>query len=129
MPKGHIIIITNGIICQARRRKERCSKQITPQKSRSWVTPSRKRKTWHPKRVRQCCIDNQWYTRGTNKDYEEMLDYVRDTKPTIENIFTVAKDIYDHSDFDSRFDTEDEVVEAIMFTLNREAIVTSYFIE
>jgi len=58
-----------------------------------------------------------------------MLDYVRDTKPTIENIFTVAKDIYDHSDFDSRFDTEDEVVEAIMFTLNREAIVTSYFIE
>lgn len=86
-------------------------------------------KTWHPERVRQCCIDNQWYTRGTNKDYEVMLDYVRDTKPTIENIFTVAKDIYDHSDFDSRFDTEDEVVEAIMFTLNREAIITSYFIE
>ncbi len=86
-------------------------------------------KTWHPERVRQCCIDNQWYTSGTNKEYEEMLDYVRDNKPTVENLFTVAKDIYGHSDFDSRYDTEDEVIESIMFTLNREAVVTSYWLK
>ena len=68
-------------------------------------------KSWHPERVQQCCIENDWYTRGTNAEYEKMLDFVRDSKPTISNIFTVAKDIYSHSDFDSRYDAEDEVIE------------------
>ena len=86
-------------------------------------------KSWHPERVQQCCIENDWYTRGTNAEYEKMLDFVRDSKPTISNIFTVAKDIYSHSDFDSRYDAEDEVIEAIMFHLNCDAIVTSYFIQ
>lgn len=86
-------------------------------------------KSWHPERVRECCIENQWYTRGTCEEYDQMLDFVRDNKPTIGNVFTVAKDIYLHSDFDSRYDAEDEVTEAIMFHLNREAIVTSYFIQ
>lgn len=86
-------------------------------------------KSWHPERVQQCCIENQWYTRGTNAEYEKMLDFVRDSKPTISNVFTVAKDIYSHSDFDSRYDAEDEVIEAIMFHLNCDAIVTSYFIQ
>ena len=85
-------------------------------------------KSWHPERVRECCIENQWYTRGTCEEYDKMLDYVRDSKPTVANIFTVAKDIFDHSDFDSRYDVEDEVIEAIMFHLNRDAIVTSYFV-
>lgn len=86
-------------------------------------------KSWHPERVQQCCIENGWYTRGTNAEYEKMLDYVRESKPTISNVFTVAKDIYSHSDFDSRYDAEDEVIEAIMFHLNCDAIVTSYFIQ
>lgn len=85
-------------------------------------------KSWHPERVRQCCIENDWYTCGNNQEYSAMLDFVRDSKPTIENVFTAAKDIYDHSDFDSRYDAEDEVIEAIMFHLNREAVVTSYYI-
>ena len=85
-------------------------------------------KSWHPERVRECCIENQWYTRGDCQSYDTMLNYVGDNKPTIENVFTVAKDIYEHSDFDSRYDAEDEVIEAIMFHLNREAIVVSYFI-
>lgn len=85
-------------------------------------------KCWIPERVQQCCIAHEWYTRGTCEEYGKLLAHVRDSKPTILNVFTAAKDIYDHSDFDSRYDAEDEVIEAIMFHLNCEAITTSYYV-
>ena len=83
-------------------------------------------KSWHPERVRECCIENQWYTRGTCEEYSKMLDFVRDSKPVLSNLFTVAKDIYDHSDIEGGFD--DEIIESIMFVLNRKVIVTSFWI-
>lgn len=86
------------------------------------------KKSWLPERVRQCCIDNQWYTRGTVGDYSRMLDYVRDSKPILSNIFKVAKDIFDHSNWDDQMGYEDEIIESIMFKLNDNAVVTSYWI-
>ena len=102
---------------------------ITTKKAQVMGYTIEETKSWHPERVRECCIENEWYTRGNYEQYDKMLDYVRDSKPTIENVFTVAKDIYDHSDFDSRYDAEDEIIEAIMFHLNSEVIVTSYWIQ
>lgn len=85
-------------------------------------------KEWHPESVRQCCIDNKWYTCGTNEEYSRMLDYVRDSKPILSNLFTVAKDIFDHSDWDDQLGYEDEIIESIMFKLNEDTIFTSYWI-
>ena len=85
-------------------------------------------KSWHMDSVRELCVKNQWYTRGTCKEYSIMLEYVRDNKPTVANIFTVAKDIFDHSDWNDEYDFEDDMIAAIMFRLNNEAVVTSYFV-
>ena len=84
-------------------------------------------KEWHPESVRMLCVKQQWYTCGTNKEYDHMLEYVRNNKPVLSNIFIVAKDIFDHSENDD-YGYEDEVIESIMFLLNSEAIVTSYYI-
>ena len=85
-------------------------------------------KSWSSDLVRELCIENQWYTRGTNEEYEVMLDFIENNAPVVGALFVTAKDIYDHSDFDSRYDAEDEVIENIMFLLNRKAVITSYWI-
>ena len=84
--------------------------------------------SWHMDSVRALCVKNHWYTRGTSKEYGAMLEFVRDSKPTVANIFTVAKAIFDHSDWNDEYDFEDDMIAAIMFHLNTEAVVTSYFV-
>lgn len=89
-------------------------------------------KSWMPERIRQCCIDYQWFTCGSNAAYEILLDYVRDHKPTLDNLFHTACFIYQNSIWEKEIEnsryTKDEVIESIMFHLNCEVIVTSYYI-
>lgn len=81
------------------------------------ITSSR---CWDYDSVRETCIRGQFYTCGTCKDYEAMLQFVEENEPTTENLFTVAVDIWNHSDSE----LEGFTVENIMSRLEREAVRT-----
>ena len=48
-------------------------------------------------KVREECISHNWYTRGSNKAYEYML-FTLCKGRTLEDVYRVANDIYEHSD-------------------------------
>ena len=58
------------------------------------------KRTWTRYSVMLLCIKNNLYSRGTNKEYENMLNMTESMAegPTYENIYRMAKDIRDHSD-------------------------------
>ena len=64
--------------------------------------------------VRAVCIEKEWYTRGTNTDYEKLYDFIESInnearvnwrKPrktwSKRNVLKVAEDIVNHSDSDN----------------------------
>lgn len=76
-------------------------------------------------KVRDLCIEKNWYTRGDNNAYAAMLDKVWEIKDsgkslTVDQLGEIAKDILAHSD-------TMYTVESIMWELNRTAN-TFYFI-
>ncbi len=75
-------------------------------------------KKWSISSVMNCCISNDFYTCGCNAEYEKMLNYVSTHKPTLTNIYKVAKDICEHS--------KEQTIENVMFCLNAGAINTFY---
>lgn len=68
-------------------------------------------------KVRSACISHNWYTRGNNDEYKNMLLTVC-RGHTLEAIYNIAQDIYDHSDkkrIDNYFaGSEKEPVKCIM---------------
>lgn len=65
---------------------------------------------WTTYNIRKMCIQNEFYTCGTNKQYEKLMDFVSSHEPTMESIEWVAKDIIDHSSFE-----DDYPITAMMF--------------
>lgn len=53
---------------------------------------------WISEEIRNFCLEEGYYSEGKVRDYEEMLNFVDQNKPTTENIYRVAKNILDHSD-------------------------------
>lgn len=53
---------------------------------------------WIAEDIRNFCLEEGYYSEGKVRDYEEMLNFVDQNKPTTENIYRVAKNILDHSD-------------------------------
>lgn len=49
--------------------------------------------------VRQACIENDWYTRGTNKEYDRMLGMCSG-ELTEELLERIVVDIVSHSDLE-----------------------------
>ena len=82
---------------------------------------------WSYDSVRGCCITNDYYTNGSNKDYADMLDYVHDhDEPTEADIYAVALDIVLHSELENRYGcTTDGAIDAVLFELYNRAITTS----
>lgn len=80
---------------------------------------------WCMDDVRNFCIRHDYYTYGCNEDYSKMLWYVEkhNVNPTINDIYTVALDIFEHS-FDDYTDMD---VTTIMYYLNKEVIHTFYY--
>lgn len=76
---------------------------------------------WNTQQVRQACINNDLYTRGSNEDYIEMFDMVRELEPTTENLYLVAKNIADHS--------ANQPITNVMFILENEAVFTTFEID
>ena len=79
-------------------------------------------KTWSSVDVRNLCSMNRWYTAGDVQAYSKMLAIVDTTAPSNDAIYTVAKDILDHST-----DT-DLYVEAIMFSLGNTVVKRRYIL-
>lgn len=76
---------------------------------------------WSSGDVREACIKNNFYTRGDNESYKKMLDLVDSTEPTPENLYSVAKDIKEHS--------EDQSISNVMFCIEKDAVLTFYEVE
>ena len=51
--------------------------------------------------IRQLCIKNNWYTRGTNAEYDNMFRHAEDGSWNAEQI---ANDIYEHSSLETNYD-------------------------
>ena len=82
-------------------------------------------------KVRQTCIDYAFYTKGNCEAYGKMFDLVRvaDANNT-EDIYRIAKDIYDHSNLcpDEEY-TEKQLIAGIMYNLYNECTYTLVEIE
>ena len=77
---------------------------------------------WNAMDVRLMCIREVLYTKGTDKEYDAMLESVEDESfPTLEDIYRVADDINRHS--------EDQTVTNIMYMLANSVIKSCFDIE
>lgn len=67
------------------------------------------------------CINEQWYTRGTNEEYNAMLEMADSINESIteNHLFKIAANICAHSEFDAAYDgcSENARIESIMFVL------------
>lgn len=77
------------------------------------------KRSWNRRSVKAACIDNELYTRGSNQEYEDMLSMVESMEPTPEAIYTIAKDIAQHSD-------EDTTTIIAMHILANQSVITTY---
>lgn len=78
-----------------------------------------------PEKVRSVCIENEWYTRGSSEDYDNMLSscYNR-RKVTTHFLYKIACDIFCHSVMDADY-TINENIANIMFALINDCVKTS----
>ena len=78
--------------------------------------------------VRNMCIKHEYYTAGDCEAYEKILNFVESHKPTTNNIYKVATDIFKHSDInlDHYGVDEDEMIQAIMFDIHKECVSVHY---
>ena len=49
-------------------------------------------------RLRNMCIDNNWYTTGNANDYSKMFEMCKKDNITTNQLYKIAKDIYEHTD-------------------------------
>ena len=82
---------------------------------------------WNMESVRSCCIKHDFYNNGDNTDYSKMMWYVEEhsKNPTIDDLYTVAKDIYKHTYIDESW--SEFSVTTVMFYLERECIDKFYY--
>lgn len=77
---------------------------------------------WYAYKLRDLCIHEQWYTCGTNKEYEHLLNFVDTTPPTVENQYKVAQNILEHSD-----PNIENSLNNILFLMNLNNVVVQAF--
>lgn len=77
-------------------------------------------------RLRSYCIKHDYFTCGTNEEYEAMFDLIREGRGhnlTTETLYQVAKAIYDHSEWETY---DDMHVTDVMNSLAREVVDYSF---
>lgn len=86
------------------------------------------KKYWGMSEVRSMCIKHRFYTAGDCEAYGKMLNFVSNHKPTTNNIYKVATDIFEHSDIDlDRYGCDrNEMIQAIMFDIHKECVSVLY---
>lgn len=48
-------------------------------------------------KLRNMCINNNWYTAGNSEDYSKMFEMCKRNNITTNQIYKIAKDIYEHT--------------------------------
>ena len=82
--------------------------------------------------IRNSCITENWYTRGTNAEYMNLLSKYEYKKYSVRTLYNIAKDIYEHSDFNRMKESgyfEHDIIENIMFILSRKIVSTYEILE
>lgn len=78
--------------------------------------------------MRKLCIQNDFYTCGTNDEYETMLIMCESVKQvTPERLYTIAIDIAVHTQ--RYWQIDNDIVTGIMYLINKHAVITEYEIE
>ena len=72
--------------------------------------------TWEAEAVRSMCVWYNWYDAGNSAQYNAMLNFVTNHKPTTQNIYKVACDIIEHSTEEGLY------IEAVMFLIHKDCI-------
>ena len=57
-------------------------------------------------RLRSYCIKHDYFTRGTNEEYEAMFNLIRGWDVSLDTLVQVAYAIYDHSDWSGYDDVQ-----------------------
>lgn len=52
-------------------------------------------------KLRNMCIRNNWYTCGTTSDYNNMFKMCQRDNITVNQIYKITKDIYEHTNVDT----------------------------
>lgn len=80
-------------------------------------------------KVRQMCIKDNYYTRGTNEDYTNLLMNLCEMDADTYTIYIIATDIIEHSDYEKKMNeygcTLEELTTYIMENLINECCYTS----
>lgn len=83
-----------------------------------------------PDDVRTLCIEHNWYTNGTSDEFCQMLDSIRKRKNITANfIYTIACDIFVHSNLKDWGENIDDVLENLMCYIINDCVRTSVTIE
>ena len=77
-------------------------------------------RSWFARDIRSLCIRNDYYTNGTVKEYEELLEFVDENEPTTENIYQAAYNIVEHSNLERYGQTDRQNIESVMFEIANE---------
>lgn len=76
--------------------------------------------------VQTMCIEHNWYTFGTDEDYINMLDSIRNRKKiTVNFIYEIACDIFIHSDLRDWGEDINSVIENLMCYIINDCVRTS----
>lgn len=67
--------------------------------------------------LRNLCVEKDWYTYGTNEEYDNILNFVASNEMTTENIAKVATDIFEHSNKNCFKDCEANGTTALKYVL------------
>ncbi|MGL6198610.1 MAG: hypothetical protein ACRC3H_06705 [Lachnospiraceae bacterium] len=66
--------------------------------------------------LRHLCIERNWYTCGTNEEYENLFDMVDKETLTTDDIVEITQDIIDHSEISTEEEFEDVAFEVLQIT-------------
>ena len=75
-------------------------------------------KTWNDCDLREMCIRHNLFDNGSNTEYYQAFDFVRDNEPNIDNIYMLAKFILEN--------TSDNTLKNIMFLISNDLVKTFY---
>ena len=79
---------------------------------------------WNARSVKMVCVEYDFYTRGTNDDYNKMLAFVeKHPFPSYADVMIVAIDIFVHTDRSVyEYESDDTILHGILADLWRKAI-------
>lgn len=78
----------------------------------------------HSSELRALCIKKEWYTQGTNEDYDKLFRKVFNMQNISDmDIYNIAKDIVEHSNKDKLLSecglNEKRLIESFMYEINK----------